>query len=202
MTVPDPRATTDDRARDRARMGELYRQAKGSEAGLGDLVIEAFDRNIALVHARQLRLRVGDPNAGIADPMQFTLTGLDGRKLSMAGLKGKVVVLDFWATWCAPCRQQHPLLDRVRERFASNPDVVFLSIDTDEDRNAVKRFLEEARWEDRVYFEDGLSRALGVMSIPATIVFGRDGKVFSRLTGFVPGQFVETLNQRISDALR
>jgi thiol-disulfide isomerase/thioredoxin len=69
-----------------------------------------------------------------ADPMEFTLNGLDGRKLSMASLKGKVVVLDFRATWCEPCRGQHPLYEQVKLRFEDNPDVVFLSIDTDEDR--------------------------------------------------------------------
>ena len=92
--------------------------------------------------------------------MQFTLSGLDGAKLSMATLKGKVVVFDFWATWCVPCRAQHPLYEQVKKRFAGNPDVVFLSIDTDEDRALVRPFLDEVKWKDRVYFEDGLSRAL------------------------------------------
>lgn len=201
MTVPDEHATMDNRARDRARMGELYRSAKGSDAGLGDLLIQAFDRNLALVRTRQLRLRVDDPNAGKADPMEFILAGLNGGKLSLAGLKGEVVVLDFWATWCVPCREQHPLLEQVQKRFASHPDVVFLSIDTDQEHGPVRGFLEQAHWNDRVYFEDGLSRALSVMSIPTTIVFGRDGKVFSRLTGFEAAQFAATLGQRIADAL-
>lgn len=201
VTVPDPRATAEDRARDRAHMGELYRQAKGSDAGLGDLVLAALDRNLGVVAARQARLRAGEPNAGISDPMHFTLTGLDGGKLSLADLKGKVVVLDFWATWCAPCREEHPLFLQVRQRFAGSPDVVFLSIDTDENRQAVKPFVEKAGWSAPVYFEDGLSSALAVMSLPSTIVFGRDGQVFSRMTGFVAGQFVETLGKRVEDAL-
>jgi len=141
-------------------MGELYRQAKGSENGLGDLVLQAYDRNVALIHTRELGLRASDPNAQLTDPMEFTLTGLDGQKLSMASLKGKVVVFDFWATWCEPCRGQHPLYEQVKQRFQDNSDVVFLSIDTDEDREPVRRFLEEEKWSDTVYFEDGLSRAL------------------------------------------
>jgi thiol-disulfide isomerase/thioredoxin len=142
FTVPDSSTTDADRARDRGRMGELYVKAKGSEAGLGDLLLAAYDRDLALVHARELRLHAGDPNARLTDPMEFTLSGLDGSKLSMASLKGKVVILDFWATWCGPCRAQHPLYEQVQRRFRSNPDVVFLSIDADDDRALVKPFLD------------------------------------------------------------
>ena len=200
ITVPDSRASIDERARDRARMDELYRQAKGSSAGEGDLLLDSFDRYVALVHARQLRLRAGDPNALIEDPMQFTITGLDASKLPLATLEGKVVVMDFWATWCVPCREQHPLLEKVRKQFAGSPDVVFLSINTDDDRAPVTSFLQQQHWDDRVYFDDGLSRKLSVLSLPTTIVFDRSGKVFSRLTGFVAAQYVKTLSERIAAA--
>jgi thiol-disulfide isomerase/thioredoxin len=201
FAIPDPRATDADRARDRGRMGELYRQAHGSEAGLGDLVLEAYDRSVALIHTRELRLRATDPNAALSDPMEFTLGALDGQKLNLAALKAKVVVFDFWATWCGPCRAQHPLYEQVKKRFQDNPDVVFLSIDTDEDRNVVKPFLEEVKWGGRVYFEDGLSRALKITSIPTTILTDKHGRIFSRMNGFKPERFVEMLTTRIRDAL-
>ncbi len=202
FTIPDPNSTDAERARDRGRMGELYRQAKGSENGLGDMVLQAYDRNIALIHTRELTMRENDPNARLTDPMEFTLTSLDGRKLSMARLKGKVVVFDFWATWCEPCRGQHPLYEQVKQRFKDNSDVVFLSIDTDEDREPVRRFLEEEKWSDQVYFEDGLSRALRITTIPTTIIIEKRGRVFSRMNGYVPERFVDLLTGRIRDALR
>jgi thiol-disulfide isomerase/thioredoxin len=201
FTIPDPSATDAGRANDRGRMGELYRQAKGSEKGLGDLVLQAYDRNVALIHTRELSMRESDPNAQLTDPMEFTLTGLDGRKLSMASLKGKVVVFDFWATWCEPCRGQHPLYEQVKQRFKDNAGVVFLSIDTDEDREPVRRFLEEEKWSDQVYFEDGLTRALRITYIPATIIIEKRGQVFSRMNGYAPERFVDLLTGRIRDAL-
>jgi thiol-disulfide isomerase/thioredoxin len=164
-------------------------------------VLEAYDRNVALIRTRELTMRESDPNAQLTDPMEFTLTGLDGQKLTMASLKGKVVVFDFWATWCEPCRGQHPLYAQVKQRFKDNSDVVFLSIDTDEDREPVRRFLEEEKWPDQVYFEDGLSRALRIATIPTTIVIEKRGRVFSRMNGYVPQRFVELLTGRISDAL-
>jgi thiol-disulfide isomerase/thioredoxin len=201
FTVQDARNTDADRARDRGRLGELYTKAHGSEKGLGEVVLEAYDRNLAMVKARQLRMRANDPNAQLTDPMEFTLSAVDGSKLRMATLKGKVVILDIWATWCGPCRAQHPLYQQVQKRFAGNADVVFLSIDTDEEHGAVKPFLDEVKWPETVYFEDGLARALKISSIPATIVIGRDGQVFSRMNGYVPELFVESLASKIQDAL-
>ena len=201
FTVPDLFNTDAGRARDRGRLGELYRQAHGSERGLGDLVLAAYDRNLALAEARELGVRQSDPNAALTNPMAFALSGVDGAKISMADLKGKVLVLDFWATWCVPCREQHPLYEQVKQRFHDNPDVVFLSIDADADRQPVKQFLQEASWQGPVYFEDGLTRVLGVESLPTTILMDRRGQVFSRMNGFVKQLFVDALTDRIRGSL-
>jgi thiol-disulfide isomerase/thioredoxin len=201
FTIADSRATDADRARDRGRLGELYRKAHGSEGGLGDLVLEAYDRNLALVHARELRLRASDPNAALSDPMQFTLGGVGGAKLAMSSLKGKVVIFDFSATWCGPCRAQHPLYQAVKQKFAGNPNVVFLSVNTDEDRDLVAPFLAEVKWRDPVYFEDGLARALKIATIPTTVIVDRAGRLFSRMNGYVPESFVESLTRQINEAL-
>ena len=64
-----------------AEMGELYRKAKGSEAGLGDLVLEAYDRNLALVHGRAIADARQRSERQLTDPMEFTLSGPDGQKL-------------------------------------------------------------------------------------------------------------------------
>jgi thiol-disulfide isomerase/thioredoxin len=201
FTIPDAHSTDADRARDRGRMGELFERAKGSQSGLGDLVLGAYDRNVALLHARELRLRQSDPNAQLTDPLQFTLTATDGRKFAMAELKGRVVVLDFWATWCGPCRAQHPLYMQTAERFHGDAGVVFLSIDADDDHSLVKPFLDEAKWSGPVYFEDGLTRALEVFAFPTTIVLDKRGQVFSRLNGYVPERYVETLTGRVRAAV-
>ena len=203
FTLPDGNATEDERLNIRRRMGELYQKAHNSQAGLGDLVLQAYDRNAALLADHRDALRSMDPNMGITNPMRFTLTGVSGQKLPMFTLLGKAVVLDFWATWCGPCRAQHPLYEQVMKKFAQRDDVVFLAINTDEERESVMPFLEEQKWpQNRVYYEDGLSRALRVSSIPTTLVIGRDGAIVSRMNGYDPERFVDMLTERINDALK
>jgi thiol-disulfide isomerase/thioredoxin len=201
FTIADPRTSEDDRLLDRRRMGELYMKAKGSETGLGDLILESYDRTTALVAERETRFQKMDPNSGLSNPMEFTISGVNGEKLNLASLRGKVLVLDFWATWCGPCRVQYPLYEEVKKKFADRPDVVFLAISTDENRSAVKPFLEQNQWNKNVYFEDGLSSVLKVGSIPTTMIVNRKGEIVSRMNGFVPERFVEMLTERIRENL-
>ncbi len=200
FTIPDSRTRDSDRAGDRQRMGELYRKLKGSEAGLGDIILEAYDRTTALVAGREAKLRELDPNAQLSNPLDFTLSGLQGDKLALTSLKGKVLILDFWATWCGPCRLQHPLYEKVKQTFRDRPDVVFLSVNTDEDRSLVPDFIAEHKWDRKVYFEDGLSAALRIDSIPTAILINKRGEIESRMS-FIPERFVDMLTERIKQAL-
>jgi thiol-disulfide isomerase/thioredoxin len=201
FTVPDSRSGDTEREANRRLAAENWKKAKGSEAGLGEAVLAAFDRNVAAVAARRKALRELDPNRDVADPSEFTVTSLTGGKLKLASLRGKVVVLDFWATWCQPCRGQYPLYEEVRQKYKGRDEVVFLAINTDEDPSVVKPFLDTNQWNKAVYFEDGLARAMSVTSIPTTVIFGRDGQVVSRMNGYVPEKFVAMLTERIEEAL-
>jgi len=202
FALADPRTSDADRAADRKRMGELYTKAKGSEKGLGDLILEAYDRTSAAMAARKLKLGLADPNMQASKVLDFTLTGLKGDKLQLASLQGKAVVFDFWATWCGPCRAQHPLYEQVKQKYRFSSDVVFLSVDTDEDHSLVAPFLKEQKWSQAVYFEDGLTRKLDISSIPTTLVVNRHGEIISRMNGFVPERFVDMLSERIEEALK
>jgi thiol-disulfide isomerase/thioredoxin len=202
FTIVDPRNTDSDRSRDRLRMGELYRKAHGSEKGLGDIILEAYDRTAGLLAERKLRLKAADPNAEALQIMDFTLSDTEGNKISLSSLKGKAIVFDFWATWCGPCRIQHPLYQEVKKRFHDANNVVFISIDTDEDREIVPQFIKSQNWNGPIYYDSGLVRLLQVGSIPTTVIVDRRGDVISRLNGFVPERFVDMLSDRIREALK
>ena len=202
FAIPDSRVTPEDRTADRRVLGEMYSKLhNGSEAGLGDVVLEAYDRTNAVLEKRHKELYALDPNYGINDPAKFVLDGLEGNRLPLASLKGKVLILDFWATWCGPCRAQHPLYEVVRKRFEDRGDVVFLSIDADDERNVVSPFLEAQGWSRAVYFETGLARLLQVANIPTTIILDKEGHLARRMNGFLPERFVDQLTQHIRDIL-
>lgn len=202
FTVADQKVTDSERAAYRRRLGEVYTKWKGSEAGLGDLVLQAYDRNLAKVTERTLALKQFDPNLGLTNPMDFTISGVRGGQLSLASLAGKVVVLDFWATWCGPCRVQQPLYEEVKKKYSGREDLVFLAIDTDEERDLVKPFLDAQKWKSNAYFEDGLAQALRITSIPTTMVIDKRGNIAGRMNGFDPEQFVAMLSDRIEEALK
>ncbi|MES1257789.1 MAG: redoxin family protein, partial [Acidobacteriota bacterium] len=142
FAMDDPRTTEADRMRDRSLLSELYGKLHDSEKGLGDLVLGAYDKATALRSQHLAALKVKDPNAGATELQDYTLlpAGLaagEGQSLALASLKGRTVVLDFWATWCGPCKIQHPLIEKIKTRYGKSGNVVFLSVDTDEDHALV-----------------------------------------------------------------
>ena len=197
-TLPDD----PERRKDRARMTALAGKAGVAEVELGQIALRASDDVARRLAERRARLEKLDPNTFASKPLDFTLSGLKGELLDLSSLKGKVVVFDFWATWCGPCRGQYPLYEQVKRRFEGRAEVVFLAVSTDEDREAVAPFLESNKWSKSVYFEDGLATFLRVNSIPTTVVLGRGGEVYSRLQGYIAGRFVDMLSDRIEEALQ
>ena len=107
----------------------------------------------------------------------FTLKDLHNKKVTLSELRGKIVMVNFWATWCGPCRLEMPDLDRLYTHFESQ-GLVVLSI-TDEDSFKVSSFLAPANYHPPVLLDpDGkVHKLFHVEGIPRTFVFNRDGKL-------------------------
>lgn len=187
----------------RRKIGQLYSAKNGSEVGLGDLLLKAHD---AFVKERDERLAKLDPpniNEGVNDPLKFTLTRIDGSSLNLDGQRGKVIVMNFWATWCGPCLTEMPLFEKAIAKYKEDKDVFFLAINTDEDRELVAPFLKQYKFALPVAYAEYLNDHFAVSSIPTTIILDRKGGISFRQAGFNPREdFVEALSERIEDAKR
>jgi thiol-disulfide isomerase/thioredoxin len=185
----------------RRKVGHLYSAKNGSEIGLGDRLLKAHD---AFVKEREEQLAKLDPpniNEGVNDPLKFTLTRLDGSPLKLDEQRGKVIVMNFWATWCGPCLTEMPLFEKAIAKYKDDKDVFFLAITTDEDRDLVAPFLKQYKFNLPVAYADYLNDHFAVSSIPTTIILDRKGEVSFRQAGFNPREdFIEALREKIEDA--
>jgi thiol-disulfide isomerase/thioredoxin len=112
--------------------------------------------------------------------------GGDGKERSLAGLKGKTVLLNLWATWCAPCLKEMPGLDRLQTEFGSDRfEVVALAVDRTGLEGA-KKFLDKIKTANLALYADPTARAgtaLKAVGMPTTILIGKDGREIGRLSG-------------------
>lgn len=135
------------------------------------------DKDDPGLHARAERYVEDITLARAAMAPPFSITTMRGRHISMDNLAGKVVLIDFWATWCAPCREALPHVRRIAKEFQAQPFVV-LSVSLDKDDAKWKQFVEknDMTW---LQYRDGpngpLSNLFGVNTIPATFSIDADG---------------------------
>lgn len=134
------------------------------------------------------KLASGSPRALVGKPAPaFTLKSLDGQDVSIEDLKGKIVILDFFATWCGPCRKAMPILAEVAKEYADK-DVVLYAVDLKEPKAKVAGFIKQMGWDINVLLdEDGaVAGAYAVRGIPQTVIIGKDGNVASVHVGMQP----------------
>ncbi len=116
----------------------------------------------------------------------FKLPDLKGREFSLDQYKGKVVLLDFWATWCSPCRMTMPLLEKLQEEYRGN--VALLAINLQEPKDIVRDYVRRQNLSSQVLLdEEGtVAEVYGARSIPMQILIDRKGIVRYVQLGFNP----------------
>ena len=116
----------------------------------------------------------------------------DSAPLDLGQYQGKVVVLDFWASWCGPCRRSFPWLNEMHARYARD-GLVIIGVNLDADRGDAQEFLEDYPVDFGIYYdpEAALAMEYEVEAMPSSFVIGRDGQVKATHRGFKTKQQAE-----------
>lgn len=171
-----------------AEMKEILKKAyvkgKKSDAGFDDY-IAALQKESYLKMLDDLRKSMLNVTAS-----SFALVDLDGKKVQLADLKGKVVVVDFWATWCGPCKASFPAMQKMVTKYEKDPNVKFVFIDTwekgDNKQKEASEFITKNKYSFHVLLdnEDKVVAEYKVDGIPTKFVIDKKGTVRFKAVGF------------------
>ena len=125
----------------------------------------------------------------------FTMKDLEGSEVALASQKGKIVILDFWATWCGPCKSSFPGMKDAVEKYSSNPNVEFFFVDTFENgptrNNDVAGFIKENDYPFHVLIDEAkeangykTADAYGIQGIPTKVIIGPEGNIRFKMVGY------------------
>ena len=125
----------------------------------------------------------------------FTLQDLEGKPVSLSDYKGKVVFIDFWASWCPPCRLSIPYVEKLYEQYKDNEDFVVLGINLQESKEDITKFMKKQKMNYPVLLSDNkVISNYKISSIPRFFLIDKNGDVYNKYVGFAPG--VEELWQK------
>lgn len=150
-------------------------------AGLGVLVLAALGAGIGIFTTKnqiaerdevQLQAPVNDSLAP-----NFKLENLSGDKVQLIDLRGKTVMVNFWATWCIPCEAEMPLIEEYYQRYS--PDLVVLAVNADEPPEDVKRFVDNLQLSFEILLDPGsrIDHLYQVRAFPTTFFVDKDGMI-------------------------
>jgi thiol-disulfide isomerase/thioredoxin len=181
----------------------MYRQLQqenGADAAAIDASLSTLQADGRKVLSKRLAKDLMQANA-----IDGQFTTLDGAPLKISDWKGKVVFVDYWATWCGPCIKSFPALQKLYERYKDNPNVVIAAVNVWErskDRaTTVRDFLGKNKYITfPIYMDptDSVVSKYGVTGIPSKFILGKDGRIQFKEVGMMPEeQFLEETSNKI-----
>lgn len=132
----------------------------------------------------------------------FALSSSTGKNVRLKELRGQVVLINFWASWCGPCRQEMPLLDGIYKKY-SKLGFVILGVNVEQDNSKAKTYLHDVPVTFPILYDpkNELTKTYNVNAMPTTVIVDRNGKVRYIHAGYKPG-YEDTYMQQIKGLLK
>ena len=154
--------------------------------------------------------RLDTPHASaspVQDGLEFSAPDLDGKNIDLSSYRGHPVIVDFWATWCGPCRKQIPELVALYKKYNRTRGLVIIGVSCDliqgDGAKAVAPFVEEFQINYPIVLADErLVDSMGVEAIPTTLFVGPDGKLVSRIVGAGHAGEITKSTRRLLDGVK
>ncbi|WP_316750431.1 TlpA disulfide reductase family protein [Pedobacter gandavensis] len=126
-----------------------------------------------------------------------------GKELDLGDLKGKVIFINFWATWCPPCLAEMPSVNKLYEQFKTDPDVVFIMVDADSDFPKAKKYMDRKGYQMPVFaVASRIPQQLFAGSLPTTVVLDKHGRISYHEVGaadYANKKFIDFIKQLKAD---
>ncbi|MBK8773825.1 MAG: TlpA family protein disulfide reductase [Chitinophagaceae bacterium] len=171
-------------AKTKAALKNIYVKEKGSDTGYAAYLTNLEEEAIIARRAEIAKGMINEPAPA------FALKDFEGNSVSLASLKGKVVVVDFWATWCGPCIASMPGMKKAQDKYKGNPNVKFLFVDTwekvDNKLQNAKDFMTKKGYDFHVLLdtEDNVVSDFKVSGIPTKFIVDGNGNIRFKAVGF------------------
>ncbi len=155
-----------------AALKALYEKRAGTLEGFDKYLVEIADTDRMRRKDKVLGERLGAPAAAPA----FSLKSMDGSRVSLESLKGKIVVINFWGIWCGWCIQELPDFQKLHEKYKGDANVAILTIDNDRNPDDVAPWMAQKKYTFPVLFDDGFVARSGITAFPTTWFLDREGR--------------------------
>jgi|SRR6185312_198973 len=139
------------------------------------------------------------PDKDLPEAATFSFTDANGKAATTADLKGKVVFINFWASWCPPCRAEMPDLEKLYQKLKDDDRFVFLFMNEDEDKNKAIQYLQKNHFSIPLHYASGnVPKEIFSGTLPTTIVINKEGKIVLKhqgMAGYNSENFIRQLKE-------
>lgn len=143
--------------------------------------------------------KIEETNASVSNLNGIQFKNVKGELVDLGDLKGKVIFINFWATWCPPCRAEMPSISKLYNQFKDDKNVVFIFADADGNLPKSSKFMLDRKFEMPVYkIESDMPKEIFESALPTTVIFDKQGRLSFRNEGIADysnKKFVDFLNK-------